>query len=337
MPRVHVVDPPPRPTGNRMGNMLDYNHIVEAREARKAFCASLVDGILPMIDGEHGLGAFVEVFEDELREAAQQCDGRLREGRARPLEGMILAVKDNICIKGKECTAASRLLAGYRSVFDATVVARLREAGALLIGRSNMDEFAMGSSGETSVYGAVSRPFLAGYVPGGSSSGSAAAVAAGYCHAALGSDTGGPVRQPAAYTGTVGCKPTWGRVSRYGLVAFASSCDQIGPIGATVRDCARVLEVIAGHDPRDASSAMLPVPDLQAACGQGVRGLRVGIPGEFLDDNVPEEYRAKIDAVAAALRAQGAVISHVSLPLTPLVFPAYFVIAATEAASNLAR
>jgi aspartyl-tRNA(Asn)/glutamyl-tRNA(Gln) amidotransferase subunit A len=250
---------------------------------------------------------------------------------------MLIGIKDNICMRGHEATAASRILEGHRAVYDATVVSRLRDAGAILAGRCNMDEFAMGSSGETSVYGPVLHPFLDGYVPGGSSSGSASAVAAGLLHAALGSDTGGSVRQPAAYTGTVGLKPTWGRVSRSGLIAFASSFDQIGPITSNVRDNARVLAVIAGIDARDATTADIEVPDFLASTSRGVAGMRIGIPIEFLGGALPQEVRAGVRRIAAALEKKGAVLAEISLPLTPVVFPAYFIMANAEATSNLAR
>lgn len=317
--------------------MIPYSDIRQSIEARTTFCASLVDGALVRAQKERGLNAFIELFDDEARAAAEESDRRSIEARSRPLEGMLVGIKDNICVRRHETTAGSRILAGHRAVYDATVVQRLRAAGAVLFGRTNMDEFAMGSSGQTSAYGPTRHPFLDGFVPGGSSSGSAAAVGAGLVHAALGTDTGGSVRQPAAYTGCVGMKPTYGRVSRYGLIAFSSSCDQIGPLTATVRDNARVLSVIAGPDPQDATTARLDVPDYAAACDGGVAGLRIGLPAEYLGDDVHPDLRAHVRTVAGQLNKQGARIMDVSLPLTPVVFPAYFLIANAEAASNLAR
>jgi aspartyl-tRNA(Asn)/glutamyl-tRNA(Gln) amidotransferase subunit A len=317
--------------------MMHYQHVRTRIEARKEFCASLVAGTLERVTREGACNAFVELFDEEARAAAAESDARVRAGHARALEGMLLGVKDNICIEGRRATAASHMLENHRAVYDATVVARLRDAGAVIVGRCNMDEFAMGSSGETSVYGPTLHPFLANLVPGGSSSGSAAAVAAGLVHGALGSDTGGSVRQPAAYTGTVGLKPTWGRVSRSGLIAFASSCDQVGPITADVRDNARILSVIAGADPHDATTACVPVDDYAAAVDRGVAGLRIGIPREYMGEEVPEFMRVRVRRVAGMLRDAGAELRELSLPHSALVFPAYFVIANVEASSNLAR
>lgn len=317
--------------------MMHYQHVRNRIEARKEFCASLVAGTLERVQREGGCNAFVELFDAEALAAAVESDARVRAGRARALEGMLVGIKDNICMQGAQATAASRMLEQHRAVYDATVVTRLRDAGAVIVGRCNMDEFAMGSSGETSVYGPTRHPFLENLVPGGSSSGSAAAVAAGLVHGALGSDTGGSVRQPAAYTGTVGMKPTWGRVSRSGLIAFASSCDQVGPITSDVRDNARILSVIAGADPHDATTASIPVDDYVAAVDRGVAGLRIGIPREYMGKEVPEFMRARVRMVAGLLRDAGAEVQDVSLPQSALVFPAYFVIANVEASSNLAR
>ena len=317
--------------------MIDYSDIRERIEARKEFCASLVDAAIAQADARADMNAFIELFAEPARTRARECDARTAAGDARPLEGMLIAVKDNIAVRGHEITAGSRMLAGYRAMRDATVVARLRDAGAVLLGRTNMDEFAMGSSGQTSAHGPVCHPFLDGYVPGGSSSGSAAAVASGIVHGALGTDTGGSVRQPAAYTCTVGMKPTYGRVSRSGLVAFSSSCDQIGPITATVEDNARMLAVIAGRDPHDATTADVPVPDFTASAAAGVTGLRIGLPAEYLDDRVPENLRRRVRRVAERLEQEGAVVRDCTLPLTRAVFPAYFLIANAEASSNLAR
>jgi len=241
--------------------MIHYFDIRKRIEARKEFCASLVDAALAQADARAEMNAFIELFAEAAMARARECDARSAAGDARPLEGMLIAVKDNIAVRGHEITAGSRMLAGYHAVRDATVIARLRDAGAVLLGRANMDEFAMGSSGQTSAHGPVRHPFLEGYVPGGSSSGSAAAVAAGIVHGALGTDTGGSVRQPAAWTATVGMKPTYGRVSRSGLVAFSSSCDQIGPISASVEDNARMLAVIGPIWSQDDANATSPERD----------------------------------------------------------------------------
>jgi len=320
-----------------MQGMTPYSDIQKSIEARTSFCASLVDGALKRARDLGSLNAFIELFDEDARASALVSDRRIVEGRSRPLEGMLVGIKDNICVRGHEATAGSNFLAGHRAVYDATVIRRLRESGAVLLGRTNMDEFAMGSSGQTSAYGSTLHPDLEGYVPGGSSSGSASAVAARLVHGALGTDTGGSVRQPAAYTGCVGMKPTYGRVSRYGLIAFSSSCDQIGPLTATVHDNARILSAIAGVDPFDATTADLDVPDFSAHCDEGIAGLRIGLPAEYLGEDVDVELRTHVRSVADQLRVRGAEIVDVSLPLTPVVFPAYFLIANAEAASNLAR
>ncbi len=317
--------------------MTSYSEIRKLIEARKEFCASLVDTLRSDARNHESINAFVELFDDDFDAYAREADRRSTGGNARSLEGMCIGVKDNILVKDRECTAASRMLRGHRAVYDATVVRKLRADGALIVGRMNMDEFAMGSTGETSVYGPTMNPAANDRVPGGSSSGSAAAVAAGLLHAALGSDTGGSVRQPAACTGTIGLKPTYGRVSRSGLIAFASSCDQIGVIAGTTEDAARVLGSIAGKDGADAESASEPVPDFAAAVRQGVRELRVGRVTEgFIEDLPPQQARA-ISRSAELLASAGARVTDVSLPMAELLYPVYAVIANAEAASNLSR
>jgi aspartyl-tRNA(Asn)/glutamyl-tRNA(Gln) amidotransferase subunit A len=253
------------------------------------------------------------------------------------LGGALVAVKDNIATLDLPTTCASRVLDGYRSPFEATAVRRLRDAGGLVVGKTNLDEFGMGSSTENSAYGPTRNPHDRACVPGGSSGGSAAAVAAGYVPMALGSDTGGSIRQPAALCGVVGIKPTYGRVSRYGLVAYASSLDQVGTFGRTVRDAATLLEVIAGYDARDATSVDLPVPAFRSAVDQGVDGLVVGVPAEYFPDALDPRIRARTEEALARLEAAGAVLRPVSLPSTDLAIPCFYVIAPAEASSNLAR
>ncbi len=295
--------------------------------------ASVVDGIREAEDGVAGLNAFLSLAEPAAAERAT-AGAVATQG---PLTGVAVAVKDNLVTTDLPTTCGSRLLEGYRSPFDATVVRRLREAGALIVGKTNLDEFGMGSSTENSAFGPTLNPRDRSRVPGGSSGGSAAAVAAGYVHMALGSDTGGSVRQPAALCGVVGIKPTYGRVSRYGLVAFASSLDQVGTFGRSVGDAARLLEAVAGYDPRDATSVDTPVPAFSEATGAGVEGLVVGVPEEFFPDDLDDDVRARMDDAIDGLRNAGAEIRRVSLPSSDLAIPCYYVIAPAEASSNLSR
>ena len=253
------------------------------------------------------------------------------------LAGVPLAVKDILATTDLPTTCGSRVLEGYRSPFEATAVRRARAAGAVVVGKTNMDEFAMGSSTENSAYGPTLNPHDRTRVPGGSSGGSAAAVAAGYVSMALGSDTGGSVRQPAAFCGVVGIKPTYGRVSRYGLVAYASSLDQVGTFGRTVADAARLLQAVAGHDERDATSVDRPVPDYEKAVRRGVAGLVVGVPAEYDPDELDPEIRALVNRALERLRSRGAEVRRVSLPHTRYAIPTYYVIATAEASSNLSR
>ena len=277
--------------------------------------------------GDQALNAFLSLADDF--EAPMSPAGSL--------QGVPVAIKDNIATHGLPTTCGSRALEGYYSPFEATVVRRLRAAGASIVGKTNLDEFGMGSSTENSAFGATLNPHDRGRVPGGSSGGSAAAVAAGYVTMALGSDTGGSVRQPAALCGVVGVKPTYGRVSRYGLVAFASSLDQIGTFGRTVLDAARLLEVVSGYDPRDATSVARPTPPFAEAVADGVEGLVVGVPEEYLPESLDPAVRERVDAALEGLRRAGADIRSVSLPHTDLAIPCYYVLAPAEASSNLAR
>jgi aspartyl-tRNA(Asn)/glutamyl-tRNA(Gln) amidotransferase subunit A len=287
------------------------------------------------IDGE--LGAFLQVDAAGARAAAAEVDRRRAANVPQgPLAGVPIALKDVLVTRGLATTAGSKILEGWIPPYDAHVVDRLRSAGAIVIGKVNCDEFAMGSSTENSAYKPTRNPWDPSRVPGGSSGGSSAAVAAGLCAASLGTDTGGSIRQPAAFCGVVGLKPTYGRVSRWGVVAFASSLDQVGPLTRTVADAALVLQTIAGFDPRDATSLDAPVPPFTAALTGEVRGLRVGLPQEFFEA-MDDDVRAAIARTAAALVERGAVTVDLSLPHTALALPAYYLVAPAEASSNLAR
>jgi aspartyl-tRNA(Asn)/glutamyl-tRNA(Gln) amidotransferase subunit A len=287
--------------------------------------------------GPEGLNIFVSLDETFLTEHAARSTEQLTDTEPGLLFGVPVAIKDNIATLHHPTTCGSRILAGYVSPYEATVVSRLRAAGAVPFGKTNMDEFAMGSSTEHSAYGPTRNPVAPDRVPGGSSGGSAAAVAAGIVPIALGSETGGSVRQPAAFTGIVGVKPTYGRVSRFGLVAFASSLDQVGVFGATVDDAARGLQVIAGHDPLDSTAAALAVPDYARAHERPVKGMVIGRPREYFPDSLDARIRERCDAALERLRALGAEIRDVSLPHTELAIPVYYIVAPAEASSNLAR
>ncbi|MFH1569814.1 MAG: Asp-tRNA(Asn)/Glu-tRNA(Gln) amidotransferase subunit GatA [Gemmatimonadota bacterium] len=288
-----------------------------------------------------GLNSFIYVdAEGALAQARAVDEGRRRGEPLAPLAGIPLAIKDVICVRGRPTTCGSAILAGYVPPYDATAIVRLRRDGAVLLGKTNCDEFAMGSSNENSHFGPVRNPVDPERVPGGSSGGSAAAVAAGQVTAALGSDTGGSVRQPAGYCGVVGLKPTYGRVSRYGLVAYASSLDQIGPLTRDVRDAALLLTTIAGHDPRDSTSVDQPVPDYLGKLEAGVGGLRIGMARQHFGAGLDPEIRAATEAAASAMAAAGAEIVEVSLPMAgnpEYCIGAYYIIAMGEASANLAR
>lgn len=284
------------------------------------------------------LHAFLAVPAERALERAAQLDARRARGESTgPLHGVPVAIKDNISTEGLATTAASRILDGYIPPFDATVIERLESAGAIVIGKTNLDEFAMGSSTENSAFGVTRNPWDAARTPGGSSGGSAAAVAADLAPAALGSDTGGSIRQPAAFTGVVGLKPTYGRVSRYGLLAFASSLDQIGPLTRTAEDAALILEVIAGPDPRDATSARAPVPRYRDALTGDLGGIRIGVPRSILADGVDPAICAAFDRALDVLRGRGAELCDITLPHASYGIPIYYLIATAEASSNLAR
>jgi aspartyl-tRNA(Asn)/glutamyl-tRNA(Gln) amidotransferase subunit A len=296
------------------------------------------DALAAIESGDGEIHAFNLVMADAALASAAAVDAARAAGDALgPLAGVPIALKDNLCTRGVPTTCSSRILEGWRPPYDATVVERLAKAGAIAVGKTNLDEFAMGSSTENSAFGPTRNPRDTTRVPGGSSGGSAAAVAAGFVPLALGSDTGGSIRQPAALCGVVGVKPTYGLVSRFGLVAFASSLDQIGPFATTVADAALLLEAIAGHDPADSTSIPEAVPSLSAHLGDGVDGLRVGVIGEFLGEGIAPDVAARTRQAAEALVAAGAKVEEASVPAATYGLSAYYVLAPAEASSNLAR
>ena len=302
--------------------------------------ADVVDDHLAEIEaGEPQIHAFNHVMADRARAAAAEIDRRLAAGEdPGPLAGVPVALKDNLCTRGVPTTCSSRILEGWLPPYDATVVVRLRRAGAVAVGKTNLDEFAMGSSTENSAFGPTRNPRDRGRVPGGSSGGSAAAVAAGFAPLALGTDTGGSIRQPAALCGVVGAKPTYGLVSRYGLIAFASSLDQVGPFATTVADAALLLDVIAGHDPLDSTSLDGDLPSARARLDGGPEGLRVGVVTELSNaEGIASDVRSRVQAAADALAAGGAKVEEVSVPAAVYGLSAYYLIAPAEASSNLSR
>jgi aspartyl-tRNA(Asn)/glutamyl-tRNA(Gln) amidotransferase subunit A len=286
-------------------------------------------------DGE--LQSYLRVTEDLAMNMAKEADQKIAEGEDGMLLGIPLGLKDIFCTKGIETTCASQILKGFVPPYDATVVRRLKEEGFVLLGKLNMDEFAMGSSTENSSFQVTKNPWDVTRIPGGSSGGSAAATAAAVSVASLGTDTGGSIRQPAALCGVVGLKPTYGRVSRYGLIAFASSLDQIGPFARSVSDCAVMMNIIAGHDPMDATSVPEPVPDYTDCLGKDVKGMRVGIPKEYLIEGLQPDSRKAVEAVIAALVRNGASVVDISLPHSEYAVATYYVVCTAEASSNLAR
>ena len=300
----------------------------------------LVDQHLKRLESsEPSLNAFVEVTADQARAEASRIDEARAAGETLgPLAGLPLAIKDNLCTKGVRTTCSSRMLEQFVPPYESTVTERLWQAGGVLVGKTNLDEFAMGGSTETSAFGATQNPWNTAHVPGGSSGGSAAAVAAGSCVASLGSDTGGSIRQPASFCGVVGLKPTYGRVSRWGLVAFASSLDQVGPFAGSVADVAELLQVIAGPDPRDSTCLDAEVPDFSAGLNQSIKGLKVGVIKECFDaEGLDPEVKASVQASAAQLEALGAELVEVSCPRFNDGIATYYVIAPSEASANLAR
>jgi aspartyl-tRNA(Asn)/glutamyl-tRNA(Gln) amidotransferase subunit A len=308
--------------------------VAGGRASAEDVCRSCLDRIER---DDAALGAFLSVDRDAALARARALDARGRTANPPPLLGVPVAIKDNICTAGTRTTAGSRILAGFVPPYDATVVARLVAAGAVVVGKTNCDEFAMGSSTEHSAFGPSRNPWDPGRTPGGSSGGSAAAVAAGFVPLALGSDTGGSVRQPAAFCGIVGLKPTYGRVSRYGLIAFASSLDQIGPLARSAADVAAALGAIAGADDADATCSARAVPDYRAALAGEIRGLRVGVPRAVLERGVDRDVASRFDEALDALRERGARILDIDLPHAKYGIPVYYLVATAEASANLAR
>ncbi len=289
-------------------------------------------------DVDPAIHSYLALSRERALAQAERVDSAVKAGNALgPLAGVPIGIKDVLAMRGAPATAGSRILEGYHPPYDATAVAKLEAAGAVLLGKLNCDEFAMGSSNENSAYGPVQNPRAPGRVPGGSSGGSAAAVAAGLCVASLGTDTGGSIRQPAAFCGVVGVLPTYGRVSRYGLIAFASSLDRVGPFARSVEDAATVLEVLAGPDPMDATASAEAVPSYSAAIAQGVEGLRIGVPEEYLGEGLDPEIRAAVERALDGLRGAGCTVESISLPHTRYAVPTYYVVATAEASSNLSR
>ena len=317
--------------------------LAQARDAlrsKQVTSVELTEACLSAIEGADALGAFVHKTPELALDLARAADQHLASGDAPDMCGLPIGIKDLFCTKGVTSQAASRILEGFKPEYESTVSQKLRDSGAVMLGKLNMDEFAMGSSNETSIYGDVVNPWKLGeqaLTPGGSSGGSAAAVAADLCLAATGTDTGGSIRQPAAFTGTVGIKPTYGRCSRWGIVSFASSLDQAGPMTKTVRDAAIMLEAMSGHDPKDSTSADLAVPNFEAMLNGDIRGKKIGIPREYRMDGMPDEIEALWQEGQDMLKSAGAEMIDISLPHTQYALPSYYVIAPAEASSNLAR
>jgi len=319
--------------------------LAEARDglAQKSFTSlELADAHLAAMERARALNAYVLETPDTARAMAREADARIARGEGGPLNGLPLGIKDLFATNGTRTTACSHILGDFKPPYESTVTSQLWRDGAVMLGKLNNDEFAMGSSNETSCFGPVVNPWRrrgsdAKLVPGGSSGGSASAVAASLCLGATATDTGGSIRQPAAFTGTVGIKPTYGRCSRWGIVAFASSLDQAGPIARTVRDTAILMRSMAGHDPKDTTSVDRPVPDYEAAVGKSVKGMKIGIPREYRLDGMPAEIEKLWAQGADWLKAAGAELVEVSLPHTKYALPAYYIVAPAEASSNLAR
>ena len=319
--------------------------LADARDAllhKKISAKELVEAHIAAIEKARSLNAFIVETPEKAIAMAQSSDARIAKGEAGPLEGIPLGIKDLYCTEGVQTTAASHILEGFVPEYESTVTANLWRDGAVMLGKLNLDEFAMGSSNETSYFGPVISPWRregsnTQLVPGGSSGGSAAAVAARLCLGATATDTGGSIRQPAAFTGTVGIKPTYGRCSRWGVVAFASSLDQAGPIARTVRDSAILMRSMAGHDPKDTTSVDVPVPDYEAAIGRSIKGMKIGIPKEYHLEGMPPEIEKLWAQGKEWMKAAGASIVDISLPHTRYALPAYYIVAPAEASSNLAR
>ena len=310
-------------------NIADLQSLLRRREISPREVLDVLRARIEDVDGK--IDAYLSTDFEAAAETAEKADVDL------PLGGVPIAIKDIISVAGQPCTCASKILQGYRAPYDATVIRKLRAAGAIPFGKTNMDEFAMGSSTENSGFKLTRNPWDSSRVPGGSSGGSAAAVAADEAFAGLGTDTGGSIRQPASLSGVVGLKPTYGRVSRFGLVAFASSLDQVGPLTKTVRDAALIMNAIAGHDPQDSTCLNEPVPDYTAGLGRDLRGIRLGLPKEYMIEGIDPQVKSAIDAAIGQLTELGVEIVHVSLPHTDYATAVYYILATAEASANLAR
>ena len=319
-------------------NQLTIHELQEKIKAGETTSTEIVQAVFRRIDAvEKDVHAYILLTREKALEGAARADEEIKAGNIKALTGIPIALKDLLCTKGVTTTCASHILHNYVPPYDATVVEKLRDAGAVFTGKTNMDEFAMGSSTETSYFGITKNPWDLERIPGGSSGGSAAAVVADECIAAIGSDTGGSIRQPAALCGVVGMKPTYGRVSRYGLVAFASSLDQIGPFTKDVEDCAIMMNILAGYDPRESTSVPVDVPDYRQFLSRGIGGWKVGIPKEYFIEGIDAEVKDAIQQTIKVIEGLGAKCIEVSLPHTEYCLAVYYIIAPAEASSNLAR
>lgn len=316
---------------------LSVHEIREGLKAKKFSCVELTQASLKLTKDLAKLNCFIQLSEESALKNAAAVDSLIQAGKDAPLLGVPVGIKDVICTKGVRTTAGSKILENFIPPYDATVTRKMITAGTVSIGKLNMDEFAMGSSNENSAYGPVGNPWNPDYVPGGSSGGSAAAVAAGICPITLGTDTGGSIRQPAAFCGIVGLKPTYGRVSRYGVIAYASSLDQVGAFARNVRDCALATQAICGIDPNDATSVDKEVPNFEASLGRSIKGLRVGIPKEYFIDGLSPDVKRATSEALKTLEGLGAIPVEISLPHTELAVSVYYILAPAEASSNLAR
>jgi aspartyl-tRNA(Asn)/glutamyl-tRNA(Gln) amidotransferase subunit A len=316
---------------------LDFTTVSKLLQSGDLSCLELTDHYLDRINNFASLNTFISVFPDKARKRATEMDQRLKNGKAGPFAGMVLGIKDIIVMRGERVTCGTAILKDFVSLYDATAIKKLETADAIIVGKTNMDEFGMGSSNEHSYFGPVKNPHNPERVSGGSSGGSAAAVAGGLCMAALGSDTGGSIRQPASFCGVIGLKPTYGRVSRFGLVAFASSLDQIGTLTKSVSDAAMLLEIICGHDERDSTSANIPVPKFTESLNKSGAKIRLGIPKEYFGIGLDETVRSVVMKAVNTLSSEGAEVVEISLPHTEYAIAAYYILANAEASSNLAR
>ena len=319
--------------------MTSLKESIQSVRTGKKSCVELTEEAVQRIRSNDNYNIFLDLYEHDSILKAQEIDGKVRSGKAGKLAGCVIGVKDILCIAGKKVTCGSHILEHFVSPYTAAAIEKLEAADAVIVGKTNMDEFAMGSSNENSYFGPVLNPIDNSRVPGGSSGGSAAAVAADFVPVTLGTDTGGSIRQPAAFCGVVGLKPTYGRVSRYGLVAFASSLDQIGPLGTSVEDVAMVLEAISGHDPRDSTSVNTPVPEYSKELGDGnlKKSVRIGYPSDYFGEGIDKEIKESLMNVLEWLRTDGFNVSEVKLPNTEYAVSVYYIIANAEASSNLAR